>query len=506
MLDIEVDSRQRVPISRQIFLQLRQAIVERSLPDGSPLPSSRELGRRLGVSRTSVISAYDDLSAEGYLQGRHGSGTFVTFKAERLAGAAPAQAALPTPSSGRRLSAAGSSFVELSKRDLSISDRPFSIGRCSVDRRTSDAWRRICLARQPDMPGQALGYPDLFGEPRLREVVAEYLRVFRGVKCDTEAVMVTSGTQQALDLCIKVLLNPGDSVWIEDPCHPAMLRAFLAAGMNVVGVPVDAEGLCVEAGLKQQPRPRAIFVTPSHQYPTGAVMSLGRRHALLAAAGLADAWIFEDDYDSEFRYTGQPLTSLQGLDTHARVLYIGTLSKVLFPGLRTGFTVVPADLEHAFLGARYATDRGPPVFHQQIIADFMREGFFTSHVQRMRLHYRSMRDLAVSELRRHLGAHARIQVPAGGMRVLAYLRDGLDDREVARAALEREVVVRPLSPLFIQAPPVHGLEVGFTGFSAAQLTLAAARLGDAVKQVARAQRPAATPRQAGSGAVARRSS
>lgn len=493
LLDVTIDPDSSVPLSRQIFLQLRQAIVDHALPAGCSVPSSRELSRRIGVSRTSVVAAYDELYADGYIEGRRGSGTFVSHDLPPMVESLQAPPSSDSPSL-RRMSVAGYRYRDLASRDVVTVDKPFSLGRCSIDPRTSEAWRRISLRNQRSIPVDALGYSDPVGRLSFRQVVSEYLKVFRAVNCSREQIMITSGAQQALDLSIKVLLNPGDRVWVEDPCYPATLRALVAADLRAVPVPVDGEGLRVSAGMDREPSPRAIFVTPSHQYPTGAVMSMSRRLELLAAASHADAWIVEDDYDSEFRYTGQPLPSLQGLDQSSRVIYVGTLSKVLFPAVRTGFAVIPLDLIAAYRGARYLTDRGPPIFYQQTIEDFMREGFFTSHVRRMRHRYQAMRDLIVEELRRNLAPYATVDLPAGGMHVIAYLEAGIDDLAVAKEALRRDVVVRPLSPLFIEREPRHGLDIGFTGFDYARMQLAAVRLGEALVHVA-TQAPGAIGRK-----------
>lgn len=486
LLDLTIDPSRSVPIARQIFLQLRLAIVERALPAGSSIPSTRELAQRIGVSRTSVITAYDELYAEGYIEGRQGSGTFIARDLPQIVEPLGRNSPASAGESSRRLSESGYRYRDVSKRDLLTVDQPFSVGRCSVDAQTVEAWRRVSLRHQNSVPLDALGYSDPFGRESFRQVIAEYLRVFRAVRCTAEQIIITSGAQQAIDLSIRVLLNRNAPVWVEDPSYPATLRALLAAGMRPVPVPVDCDGLRVAAGIEKEPAPRAIFVTPSHQYPTGAVMSMNRRLELLAAASKADAWIIEDDYDSEFRYAGQPLSSLQGLDQNARVIYVGTLSKVLFPALRTGFAVIPLDLADAYRGARYLTDRGPPIFYQQAIEDFMREGFFTSHIRRMRQRYREARDFVVRDLRQTLAPFATVDVPDGGMHVVAYLAAGLDDRAVAEEAMRRDVVVRPLSPLYIDAAPRRGLDIGFTGFDHARMQLAAVRLGEALRQVAKA--------------------
>lgn len=484
LLEIEVDRDSLVPLSRQIYQQLRDAITSQGLPLGSRIPSSRELAERSNVSRTSVVAAYEQLLSEGFIIGRHGSGTFIA-DAIPLAGPTRHRFAIAAEKpSLRQLSDTGLRYRDLIRETAHVDDKPFSPGRSSIDLPTIEAWRQITARHSKTIPSDVMTYGDTFGRESFREVIAEYLRAFRSVNCTAEQIMITSGAQQAIDLSIRVLLNPGDQVWVEDPGYPATLRALHAANIITIPVPVDDCGMKVDVGLEKEAAPRAIFVTPGHQFPTGAVMSIERRHELLHAGNAADAWILEDDYDSEFRYSGHPLPSLQGLDQSARVIYIGTLSKILFPGLRTGFAVIPIDLIDSYRGARYLTDRGPPIAHQAVLEEFMREGFFTSHIRRMRQRYSATLNEVVQELRHALGDLAEIRSPECGMRFVVYLTQGIDDIEVSRAAAKRGVTVRPISPLYLDSPPRSGLDIGFTGYDQKLLKIAAQRLGDAVREVA----------------------
>ncbi len=505
LIDISIDPSRGIPISRQIYLQLRQAIVERTLTAGSAIPSSRELARRLAVSRTSVIAAFEELYAEGLIEGQRGSGTFVcpmsddpvtTLRAgamRRTTTASPAGPAsfppspLPPaspPPQARRISRAGTQFRQIAADGTHQPARAFALGRCTIDEYTREAWRRISARHQRRFATDVSGYSDPFGRWSFREVVAEYLRAFRGVRCTPEQLLITAGAQQGIDLAIRVLLDPGDAVWVEDPGYPSTQQALRAAGIRAVPVPVDGLGMQIDIGLEREPRPRAIFVTPSHQYPTGAVMDQARRARLLEVAAATGAWIVEDDYDREFRYAGDPKPSLQGVDHAARVIYIGTLSKVLTPTVRTGFAVVPSDLIDAFRGARHVSDRFPPLFEHQVIEEFMREGYFSSHVQRTRGHYQRVRRQVVDDLQATLGPWVQIAMPDGGMHVVAYLAAGLSDRLVAREAMRHDVAVRPLSPLYLDVAPRQGLDIGFTGYPERELRSAAVRLGDAVRQAA----------------------
>lgn len=471
------------PIFQQIYLALREAIVGRRIAAGSRLLSTRALAERLGVSRTSVLAAYEQLIAEGYAGGRAGAGTFVAE------GAAPEPLATPrrerSPSPPRPLSRAGTRYEAATARLARVEPVPFATGCCSLDATTIEAWRRAARRQLAALTPGPLGYRDAAGDRALREEVAKYLRIARAVRCEPGQVIITSGAQQAIDLAIRVLLDPGDAVLFEDPGYTATREALASFGARLVPVPVDQDGLSVEAARRLAPEARAAFITPSHQFPTGAVMSLQRRLDLLAWAAARGAWIVEDDYDSEFRYVGRPLASLQGLDRDGVVIYVGTLGKVLFPGLRLGFAVVPQALAAAFTTARLLTDRFPASPAQETVTAFMREGALASHIGRMRLLYREARDVLAEAVRRELGSLVELEVPECGIQLTLRFTGTLSDLAVAREAAALGVVVRPLSPNYIAAPARQGLVLGFSGFTPDALREAAARLGATVRRVAR---------------------
>ncbi|MDX2203868.1 MAG: PLP-dependent aminotransferase family protein [Hyphomicrobiaceae bacterium] len=496
LLDLSVDPAGGPPIFQQVYLALRGAILAGTLRPGAKLPSSRQLAQRLALSRTSVIAAYEQLLAEGYVASRAGSGTYVSADLQTQAQpAARVRRPARSPAVRRvRLSAAGARYEALG-RDLSIAPAvPFTAGCCSVDAKTIGAWRRVTAARARVFEQTSLAYADPAGETALRREAAAYLRASRGVQCDDDQVIVLSGAQQAIDLSIRVLLNAGDGAWVEDPGYVPTREALLSAGVACVPVPVDAHGLDVAAGIACAPRARAVYITPSHQYPTGAAMSMARRQELLAWAAKTGAWIVEDDYDSEFRYAGRPLAALQGLDPAGSVIYIATLSKVLFPGLRLGFAVVPRSLIDAFRGARYLADRSPPAFLQAIAADFMQQGFLTSHIRRMRQRYRQARDVLVACLERHLGDIADVEVPECGMQLLLRFRAPVSDIAVAEAARTAGIVVKPVSPHYMAAPVRQGLVLGLSGFDDRQLKAAGTRLAAIVRsELACAERGTARP-------------
>ncbi|WP_420103992.1 PLP-dependent aminotransferase family protein [Bosea sp. (in: a-proteobacteria)] len=477
LLHLPLDQDSRRPIFQQIYLALREAIVANTLAPGSKLPSSRDLAQRLGVSRTSVVSAYDQLLAEGYVVGREGSGTYVSDDVPAAivtAGQPPGAGG----SAGRQVvSLAGARYGRFAAELTPPGNLPFAAGCCSVDAKTIEAWRRIGSEQMRHLDPVNLSYADPRGEVSLRREIAAYLRAARAVQCDEDQVIVLSGAQQAIDLSIRTLIDPGDPVWIEDPGYGATRAALSAAGAGIVPVPVDEHGLDVAAGIAATGGARAVYITPSHQYPTGAVMSMSRRLELLAWAAQNGAWIIEDDYDSEFRYAGRPLASLQGLDRNGCVVYVGTLSKLLFPGIRLGFAVVPHQLVDVFRGARYLSDRSPPTLQQAMTAEFMRQGFLTSHIRRMRQRYREARDVLVEAIDRHLGDLATIEVPECGIQLVIHFREAISDIAVAEAAARQGLTVKPVSPHYMEAPARQGLVLGYSGFDNHRLRAAAKELG-----------------------------
>ncbi|WP_309090744.1 PLP-dependent aminotransferase family protein [Phenylobacterium sp.] len=465
------------PVIRQVYDQVRDAIHAGALKPGGRLPSSRDLARRLGVARASVVAAYDLLLAEGYAEGRPGSGTYVCgdlsgvldLKAPRIAPDGPPPpppagvlaldgVALPPPEEGGRM---------------------FSNGRTLMDARALDAWAASTRRALKTLDPVHFGYSDPRGEPRLRAAIADYLRAARGVVCEPDQVIVTSGAQHAVDIAVRVLLRPGDPVWMEDPGYAPTWHALQAAGAEMHPVPVDRAGLDVAAGVAAAPQARLAFVTPSHQYPLGVTLSMGRRLELLAWARAAGAWIVEDDYSSEFRYSGPPLASLQSLDGGERVIYVGTLNKALFPGIRLGYMVAPQSLSAALAKARQLSDRQPPTLTQAVVLDFFESGQFAAHIRRRRLAYRAQRDALVEALRAKLADLVEIDVPDQGMHLMAFLKNGLDDVAVHAAAAARGVTARATSPLYRKAPPRPGLMLGFTGFPARSMAAGVARLAEA---------------------------
>lgn len=483
LLEFALDHGSARPLFQQIYLGVRDAIVARRLEPGARLPSTRELAKRLSVSRTSVLTAYEQLLAEGYVTGQSGSGTFVAE------GAAPAMVSHTIGAAGaeRRvapsLSRIGEGYARFAAGLTPNASIPFAVGCCSVDAVSIEALRRTGVALMQNFDPTNLSYADPSGDLALRQEVAKYLRVARAVRCEPDQILILSGAQQAIDLSIRTLLNPGDAVWLEDPGYVATREALLAAGARLIPVPVDRDGLVVEAGRRAEPNARIAYITPSHQYPTGAVMSIQRRLELLGWAAAQGAWIIEDDYDSEFRYDGRPLASLQGLDRGDAVIYVGTLSKILFPGVRLGFAVVPRPLIEVFRGARFLVDRHPPLLPQALVTSFMQRGFLTSHIQRMRQHYRAARDIVVDAIARSMGEYVKVEAPNHGIQLALFFKQPVSDVAVAAAALGQGVVVKAISPHYLAASPRSGLILGYSGFDNHQLRAAVATLARATRSV-----------------------
>ena len=477
----QVDRTSAVPLFRQVYLQIRSAIVSRTLAPGLRLPSSRGLASRLRVARASVVPAYEQLLAEGYIVGRARSGTFISSDLPAPIEPRPAARSVPPRARMPSVSVRFQAFERVRAFPSESDATPFNMGRTRLDARSVDAWQKLTHEVVRSLGAIHLGYSDPQGLPPLRQTICEYLRVARAVRCDPDQILVTTGTQSAIDLAIRVLLDREAEVWVEDPCYPVTYQALETAGVSIRHIPVDAHGMDVGAGRRMAPKARAAFVTASHQFPLGVVLTMSRRLDLLAWAREVGAWIVEDDYASEFRYSGRPLASLQGLDDAERTIYIGTLNKALFPGLRLGYMVVPPALLRAFRSARYLIDRQPASLEQMVVAEFMQQGYFASHLRRTRLLYREQRDALVAELARRAGDHVSVDAPDQGMHLIAYLREPRLDATIEAAARQRGIAVRPIRPMYKKARPRSGLMLGFSGFSCDAIVPAATRLAKIIE-------------------------
>ncbi|NVJ21699.1 MULTISPECIES: PLP-dependent aminotransferase family protein [Myxococcus] len=454
-------------LQAQLVEALRAAIVAGRLAPGTRLLSTRALAEQLDLSRNTVLNAYSRLLSEGYLVGQLGSGTYVARELpERLSASRRAREPVAAPKhtpgiSQRGLAVARLPDLRITAPGISASRLAFRMGTPSVDAFPSDLWGKLLHTRWRRSWGDLLKRAEPAGHPPLRRAVADYLATSRGVRCVPEQVIIVNGAQQAMSLAAQVLLDPGDAAWVEDPGYFASRGALVAAGATLVPVPVDAEGLDVEAGMRLRPDARLAIVTPAHQFPLGVAMSEARRQALLAWAARSDAWIVEDDYDSEFRYVGRPLPALQGLSPDARVIYIGTFSKVVSPALRVGYLVVPESLVDAFSAARRFADGHTPVVEQAVLADFLDEGHFSRHVRRMRVLYGDRQAALVEEARRELRGQLDLSPLHTGMHLVGWLPEGVDDREAAARGVEAGVMTQPLSAFRTQSPGPGALLLGY---------------------------------------------
>lgn len=466
-----VSRKKETSLFQQIYANLRQMILKGHLPIGVRLPSSRLLAQELNVSRNTVMAVYDQLIAEGYLHGKSRAGTFV---AENIPGdllkIRKAEKSVKKIAS-REISKRGRIYQETAFCFTQMPDKPraFQMGFSAIDEFPIEIWTRITTRKLRTMPRKQLDYCETQGYPPLREEIAKYLMTSRGVRCDASQVIIIAGSQQGLDLIARVLLDEGDEAWIEDPKYNGAKGALLGAGAKLINVPLDGEGLNIKRGEELSKKPRLAYVTPSHQFPLGVVMSLARRLELLEWANRNSAWIIEDDYDSEFRYEGKPLMALQGLDDDNRVIYIGTFSKVLFPSLRLGYIVVPSDLVTDFTNALSFTLFHAPIIEQVVLTDFIREGHFGRHIRRMRNFYAGRQKILRRAVKENLDEFLEAEKDAAGMHLIAWLKKGLRDQKVAEKALEHGVYAPPLSFYCTDAGLPDAIILGYTGISPAEI-------------------------------------
>lgn len=471
--------RSRGGIGRQLAEVLRSAVARGELSAGERLPSSRVLAEALGVARGTVIEAYEQLIAEGCLEARPGSATRVAAALDlpdMTAQAAWQGAAARTPA----LPPQAARYAAIAGRMSVLPSVPFSVAVPEGAAALDEHWRRLSQRVRLSQAAAPAGYPDPRGLPALREAIAGYLRTSRAVRCSAENVIVTEGTQQGLYLAAKVLLAPGDAAWAEDPAYPGLSAVLESQGVDAGRIPVDSQGFDVAAALLACPAAKAAFVTPSHQYPMGMPMSMHRRRALVEWARTSGGWIVEDDYDAELRYAGQPFPALQGM-ARDRVVYLGTFSKVLAPSFRLGYLVAPDGLVQAFAGARALMGRGSPLTEQHVIAAYMREGYFATHIRRIRGLYAERRQALVAALRSELPA-LRIEPADQGMHLVAWLPPGTDDGAAADAAAAAGIAVRAISSMCAGDLGLSGLMLGFGGFGGEQLTQAVKRLRRVLEQ------------------------
>jgi GntR family transcriptional regulator/MocR family aminotransferase len=493
LLSIALDPDSARPINTQLYVTLRDLMLSGAIAAGARLPASRTLARDLGVSRTTVIDAFDRLIAEGLVESRVGSGTFVSdvLNSERPKPAKIEGKSGPhrqKPSLSKAMDWAVDRFSDRPR--LPFSPRAFVTALPAFDAFPMAQWARLAAKHWRGAREDVMGYGAPFGDAKLREAIAAHLRANRGIACEMEQIFIVGGAQQAFHLIGTVLLNPGDKVWFENPGAIGARNGLLASGAELVPVPVDQDGLRVEDGLKRAPDFRLVFVTPSHHQPLGHIMSLERRFALLNSAEQAGAWIVEDDYDGEFFFGRRPLPTLKSVDRTGLVIYVGTFSKSLFPALRLGFMLVPPSLVSTFQKVSTAFVQGVPSSVQAVVAEFIEEGYFATHIRRMRRIYEERHAALYDAAQRQLDGLLDVVRSDSGLHTIGYLPASLSEIAVAREAQARRIVVSPIARFSIEPAAVNGLVLGFGAIKPPEIKSGVAVLREVLEGMIKPRRAA----------------
>jgi GntR family transcriptional regulator/MocR family aminotransferase len=471
LVSLNINPSSDVPLYKQLYNTFRQSILEGTFSPGQKLPGTRSLAAELKISRNTVVLAFEQLLIEGYIKGKTGSGTFVNeipdniLNIKESADRKKSEKKITT----NLITQLGS--PGLIRRNTSIENIiPFQNGLPSIDEFPVKTWLKLNNQIARTLSNIHLGYGDAAGYKPFREEIASYLKTYRAVNCNAGQIIIVNGSQQGLDLIMRVLIERGDIIWHEDPGYFGARASMLFAGAEIFPSPLDNEGLNIEYSLKKYPAPKLIYTTPSHQFPLGSTMSASRRIQLLQYASRNNCWIIEDDYDSEFRYSGSPLPSLQGMDKNSCVLYLGTFSKVLFPGLRLGYLVLPdPQMLEVFVSAKSMMDRQSPVFEQLITSRFLKEGYFTRHIRKMRTLYKERQEFLLKEIEKELEGIVNVNHSDAGMHIIAWLPEGLDDRIISRKAAENNLIAYPVSEYVLKFKQKPGLLLGYTAFDKSKL-------------------------------------
>jgi GntR family transcriptional regulator/MocR family aminotransferase len=485
---IRLDRTAAEPLHEQLYRQIRDELRSGSFTDGaSRIPSSRALAVDLGISRLTVSLAFSKLHAEGYLQSKVRSGTFVADPLPETFLNAARPTASPAIDRPLRISDRVNAIPDkrVGKQfDLGISEAAPGVslipGHPAVDEFPIAVWERFRAQVLAKKGAHLLRYGSNRGDADLRKAIATYLCDFRGARCNADQILIVAGMQQAMLISAMALLNPGEVAWVEDPGYQQARRAFIFAGAAVVPRSIDEEGIVIAQSSKQ-PLPRLIYTTPSSQFPLAVTMSFRRRAALIGFARDNDAFVLEDDYNSEFRFNGPPLPCLQGLDNSGRVIYAGTMSKILYPSLRLGYIVAPEQLVDSMAKARSVMDQQSPAIDQATLARFITEGFFLSHIKRMRKLYAERREFFIKEFNKMLGEHFILQIPEAGLHLVAWLRRETDFARVARVRAEIGIKPSALSFYCIRAKLKPAFVFGFAAWTPAQIRESLRRLASALR-------------------------
>ena len=450
---------------RWLYTEIRNAIADGRLRSGTRLPATRNIAQQYGISRGTVVAAFNQLKAEGYTTHSSSAGTYVRTTPRNVVPNATKRTdhrVEARTAISRTLAAYSDAPVLQATHSLGV---PFRSYEPAIDLFPVEQWTRVAARVLRNAPRSAYGQGDSAGYLPLRRSIAEYVGRSRGVRCTPDQIMVTAGTQQALDFVARFLVQPGDKVWMEDPGYHRARRALIAAGATVINVPVDRDGMMVASAIQREPSAKMAYVTPSNQFPLGVTMSANRRMELLDWAARNKSWIIEDEYDAEYRYEGRPIAALQSLDRTGSVIYVGTFTKMLFYALRIGFLVLPESLIKPFVTARSFIDRHPPFMNQAILAEFISEGYFGQHVKKMRVAYAERLETLCSEANKHLSDLVEVQRPESGMRAVAWLRNGMADERAAQLAQAEGIETLPVSLFSAEHRQPDGLVLGFAGCS-----------------------------------------
>jgi GntR family transcriptional regulator/MocR family aminotransferase len=486
---IRLDRTSTEPLHQQLYRQIRDELRSGSFSDGaSRLPSSRALAVDLGISRLTVNLAFSKLHAEGYLQSKARSGIFVTHPLPEAFLSADKSKAQPTTPSPPRIADRAEALQDArvgNQFDLGPTGAGAGVSLVAsipaADEFPMATWERLRADVLAEKGAHLLRYASHRGDADLRKAIAAYLSDFRAARCHSDQIVIVGGMQQAMLISAMAVLNPGEPAWIEDPGYHQARRAFALVGAKIIPKPIDDQGMVITRSRKEPP-PKIVYVTPSHQFPLGTTMSFERRIALLDFARVHDALIFEDDYDAEFRFVGPPLPSLQGMDNSGRVIYAGTMSKILYPSLRLSYIVAPEGLVDSIAKIRSAMDLHSPAIDQATLARFITEGFFLSHIKRMRKIYSQRRDCFIQQFNELLGGRFTLQVPEAGLNIVAWLKHEDDFPIVRRVTLEIGVRPSPLSLYCIHAKLKPALVFGFAGWTPAQIRESLVKLASSLRR------------------------
>ena len=490
---INLDRNLDLPIYRQLYEFLREQILSGKLSPNTLMPATRSLAQELQISRNTVLNAYKQLVDEGYLESTGGGYTRVTHTLpEQVLTINGSQSRLSQ--NGEQDSAdlnAPPKLSELGENIISLpypywdrsGSRPFSSAQPSVDDFPVKVWERCLLSSWRKIKPEELSYPNALGYRPLRESLASYLQSTRGVRCTADQVVITNGTQHALSTIFTLLLNKGDEVWVENPSYNGVKIALSQIGATTVPVSVDDQGLIFDEGVEKSPHGRMAFISPSHQYPLGVTMSLTRRLALLDWAERNEAWIVEDDYDSEYRYSGYPIEALQGLDSSGRVIYMGTFSKVLFPALRLGYMVLPKPLVEPYRAARAFSDRGTRLLEQVTVCTFIEEGHLGRHIRRMRTLYAERQEVLIEMAHKFLGDMLELEPNNVGLHLVGWLPAGMNDDAVSKHLMADGIYAPPLSYFSLTPLPRPGLIMGYAAIPTNDIASAVKKMGKSLSKI-----------------------